>query len=838
VCTPFAPLSSKGNEDWWLYTPKCSGAIKNLLNNSNYTDKFYAHYYSYSEINFNLVVGFGNYAATDIRDRGNNTIINKNNNFYLSYWRDIAQSKPTDGNTNGDSWKYWFRYNYLIDRNICNFWSPDVEFDQLGSSIESIENIDFVGVAWIYKSYYSQSYNMKGWGTFYGSYTDNLGRAMWLKAVTKENFNIGVHDVKHTGNIDDDNTRISHIYESYFDSNISNYISFGSSSNYKIVKPKYIKNDIKATSYSCDSRLGEESILYNQLYDVTLVHSSLNYAGLMQYKLNSHLLFQLKQNSKYTSTQTGRLSLIPEFTYDNESTIDYNLWYSSVTYVCDLIKRSLVSGSRSYMWIADLVREVKNQYCDVNISNLSTQNWVPCGDRVALSSKAITVKFEEGDTFFQKYDCFRVSNIGNDVELNWQKIYEGFSLNLESYINLDGRWDSHRYEVGLSTSTFETFNKNNPVYSQLNNFFNYTAAGLQFNNSDSMPTTFIWSKPKVYGDQTDKSTGLWLTNSYTVDGIYGTINSIIKYNDELYGFQNSALFQINYNSRVQLSASDGVPIELGQSGKVSGVRYVSNTKGTTNKWSIVESIGGLFFIDGQYKDLCVFNSNGVTSISDKMSFKTWSRNNIYDYGEYGYNNINAFVSDSDLINDYVYFVNGNKCLKLNERMQCFESFVSHENTPFMFTCFDEFLSIRKNYNNLGNNKIWINYKGKKNIFYGSYVNSSITFFVNPDPANDKVFDNIQYRCDFYDQNGTYLPSKTFDSIYIQNEFQTSFFLPNSIVGNVFSNKKFRLWSFPFPRQTGTLNRIRNPWIKLSFNLTTNNDSSKIFFHDLFITYTI
>ena len=54
---------------------------------------------------------------------------------------------------------------------------------------------------------------------------------------------------------------------------------------------------------------------------------------------------------------------------------------------------------------------------------------------------------------------------------------------------------------------------------------------------------------------------------------------------------------------------------------------------------------------------------------------------------------------------------------------------------------------------------------------------------------------------------------------------------------LFKNKKFRIWSFPFPRQNNSLNRIRNPWIKMKLEYD-GKDNKNLLFHDLIITYNI
>ena len=75
--------------------------------------------------------------------------------------------------------------------------------------------------------------------------------------------------------------------------------------------------------------------------------------------------------------------------------------------------------------------------------------------------------------------------------------------------------------------------------------------------------------------------------------------------------------------------------------------------------------------------------------------------------------------------------------------------------------------------------------------------------------HDKVFDNFQYRADLFDDDNNYIPRETFTTVDVSNEFQNnSKTLMTTTPG--FGAKKFRIWSYPFPRQSNSLNRIRNP----------------------------
>jgi len=81
----------------------------------------------------------------------------------------------------------------------------------------------------------------------------------------------------------------------------------------------------------------------------------------------------------------------------------------------------------------------------------------------------------------------------------------------------------------------------------------------------------------------DKWTNLNFVNTIDADGTYGKIKSLNLFDNEIYGFQDQGVFQLMYNSRVQIAPSDGVPIELGTADTVLGKRYISTMIGSKNK---------------------------------------------------------------------------------------------------------------------------------------------------------------------------------------------------------------------------------------------------------------
>ena len=64
-----------------------------------------------------------------------------------------------------------------------------------------------------------------------------------------------------------------------------------------------------------------------------------------------------------------------------------------------------------------------------------------------------------------------------------------------------------------------------------------------------------------------------------MDGAYGRITKLCTFNDVLLGFQEKALNAINFNNRVQIPVSDGVPIEISNGYKVDGSKVISSDVG-------------------------------------------------------------------------------------------------------------------------------------------------------------------------------------------------------------------------------------------------------------------
>ena len=479
---------------------------------------------------------------------------------------------------------------------------------------------------------------------------------------------------------------------------------------------------------------------------------------------------------------------------------------------------------------------------------LEKNQWHTAGPTMSLEKGSpCTVKCLQGDTYYQRYDSLKTYPY-TDEDPN--QIVEILSFMCETRMNIDGRYDSNRGLYSNLHMNNVNFNLFNPAYTQQDNFFNYYFLDPERNDTDTYPNDFIWTKTKTMGEEIDTWSNINSVSSYSLDGDKGNLNSIVNYNDSLLTFQDTGIARIMYNDRVQVSASDGVPIELANSQKVSGKQYLSNTIGCSNKNTIQITSNGVYFMDSNSKDLYLFG-NGMNSLTKAKGFNNY----LYD------KDISKYKTFYDKKLKDVYFIDDTECLDFNEQLNEFEGFYDYEGTDYMFNYNDSFIGIK-------GNTIWKQYAGDYNMFYGSYKPFWLTFISN-DGNVDKTFNTVEFEADSWDKDNNIM-SDTFDHLSVWDEYQVGECSLRSLNMNNhyhFSNlkRKFRIWRANIPREvklkditfpdalsrmqrgdistdTGKvlnmvegLNRIRNTWayIRLKKN---NENTDKTILHGLKVSY--
>ena len=492
--------------------------------------------------------------------------------------------------------------------------------------------------------------------------------------------------------------------------------------------------------------------------------------------------------------------------------------------------RNLSSGEMPLMEI----RKTYNQdtiFGGTSDEALSAHTWIPCGPPVAFTDNttSVTLKYKWGDSYFQRYECLKTYAFTPEDK---NQVIEIASFMVESRTNIDGRYDRNRGQTSNLNVSPQNFNLLNPVYSQLDTFFNYRILDKEYYKINTFPNQITWSKEKQSGAETDTWTNITLASVYDMDGSKGGIVSLNAWKDQIFCFQTKGISNILFNSRVQIPTSDGLPIEITNSYKVDGYRYLSDGIGCNDGRMIKETPSGVYFIDSVSNHLFHI-ADGIGDLSVTHNMTSWFK---------GKGDIYKLVYDD--INHDLYVLANDQALCYSEILGQFVSFIDYNGISLMETCNNRVFS-------LYNGTIYGMFEGNYNYFFSSYKPWWFTFISNGVDKGamdfDKIFSTIDYRMDM--KNGyTLAHDNTLNVIRVQTEYQDTGYV-DLVRYKVVSNsthlydktknleKKFRIWRIQIPRQQNSMDRIRNPWCKITLG-NRNTDNTQAVLHDLNVQYFI
>ena len=536
--------------------------------------------------------------------------------------------------------------------------------------------------------------------------------------------------------------------------------------------------------------------------------------------------------------------------------------------------------SEASLSIIDITREVNpsTRFGGKSEDALKENIWIPCGEPVILpNTGSVDVLYEYGDTYFQRWDCLKTYPFTKEDP---NQVVEIGSFMLETRVNIDGRYDRNRGQANNLNMSPENFNLYNPVYSQTDNFFSYRIKDNDFYTSTIFPNQIAWSKTKTSGSDVDLWTNVTLASAMEMDGDKGKITKLARLNDQLLCFQDKGISQILYNENVQIATSAGVPIELANSGKVTGKRYVSNTVGCSNKWSIVHTPGGIYFMDSNDQSIYLIG-DGLKNISQQSGLSTWCKQNIptpacaWNPGFPSLESKTAFTAGYDKANQDVLFINANTALAWSEKFGAFTSFYDYGGTQFFCNLADTGVWVKQTVSNV---TLWKHQAGNGYCnFFGTNKPYWMTLVGNPEPQMDKIFTNMEFRAcvegdgELSQSTGRFTFTLPFNSLETWNEYQHGYTTienksgHSAMVHDFASSslkRKFRIWRCDIPRNNVPIpnavdagystdaalgisryivkpnDRMRNPWLYLKLFKAAPQTGTlpKVEIHDLVMTY--
>lgn len=517
--------------------------------------------------------------------------------------------------------------------------------------------------------------------------------------------------------------------------------------------------------------------------------------------------------------------------------------------------------------IVEVYRDVdlNTLYGGTSEDALKANTWIPISEPFAISSSdSTTLTSGWGDTYYQTFECLKTYAFTQE-DIN--QVVDIASFICETHVNIDGRYDRNRMQTNNLNMSPQNFNLLNPVYSQLNNFFSYKILDEDSYERTDYSNVITWSLTKQSGADVDLWTNTTLASTLELDGDKGAISKLVKLDNQLFAFQDSGISQILYNEQTQITSTEGVPIEIANSGKVQGKRYYSNTVGCSNKHSIAVTPTGIYFIDNNNKSIYLFNGQ-LNNLSTTGGFNAWAKQNIPSATkEWTPVSFDNFVTYYDQLNQEVLFINGEEALAYSEKFNCFTSFYSYGHTPYFCNLDDVGIWITED-------GLWKHQAGEYCNFFEENKGFSMTLIGNQEPQVDKIFTNLEFRA-CVEGEGNYdsvkekiIPTLPFDSLEVWNEYQhgiinlgnsnkKAMFVHGTKDGNSYLNRKFRIWRCDMPRDNAPINdkveipmgikrfkvrpldRIRNPWVYIQLRKKASSPGSylsKTEVHDIVASY--
>ena len=243
-----------------------------------------------------------------------------------------------------------------------------------------------------------------------------------------------------------------------------------------------------------------------------------------------------------------------------------------------------------------------------------------------------------------------------------------------------------------------------------------------------------------------------MASSLDLDFNKGNITKIINFNNELYCFQQNNISRILFNTRTQISTTDGVPVELGNSYKVDGFVNI-NSLGSSNPQGIVSTPKGVYYTNNNTKNIYVFDGQQSVSLSSSLGMSSWAKKqNLDSYKLYLDNNY-----------EDLYFINNDTCLGYSEKIKQFESFYDYEDAE-IFNVLEDTLAIK-------NGRLYKLFDGEYNDFFGKTKDFYVTITHNENPYNDKIYDSLEFRSDTYSNENILSENSAFNTIRVYNEYQ-------------------------------------------------------------------
>ena len=294
-------------------------------------------------------------------------------------------------------------------------------------------------------------------------------------------------------------------------------------------------------------------------------------------------------------------------------------------------------GYHPHKYLCSIIRKV-TPYGGHNKSAIESTRYISCGNFHPVKQDVDgmqwhTSKVFGGDTFINLYSHQKTSTPYMKKSMARWQVFP-----VESYVNTDMRsgltLNNGDAEIGkeMNKAPYSNDWLYNSVYSQENTI----KSGLMIDESQScenleLPYEIAYSNTKVSGEPGDSFRNFPINQFHDMEGLYGEINRIINFKNEIYVLQDSAFAKLLVNPLSMLSDDTGTSLFTGTGETVENHIYISTKYGSRHRSSVTMSEKSLYFVDTNFARLFKYDTEQLTSLGDALGQRNYLKYIIKDW---------------------------------------------------------------------------------------------------------------------------------------------------------------------------------------------------------------
>jgi hypothetical protein len=493
--------------------------------------------------------------------------------------------------------------------------------------------------------------------------------------------------------------------------------------------------------------------------------------------------------------------------------------------------------STDNVMLAEIVSNVENQYGGHYYEDRSVNKYIPVGkyQRITTGDHVYNI-INCGDVFVGDFIFSRISRV-NGAQFSDSRIQmaEIVRIPVETSVNIKERSDN---SYGGWDSSFlptdEEFHKYNTVYSQEANAIYSAPDPFLFVKNTHFTNRILATKPKIAGEIIDSWTDILVNEEMYLEGEYGRINRMIKFNDNLYCFQRDGVSVVSVLPRVQLSPSDSIAIELGLGSVLNNYQYINTNSGCDDFNGVVSTSSAIYYGDRIRRTINIIEGSTVSGLSDTLGMSQYVK---------GYDTDMEFKPNYSLgfnpITDDVMFTiqrqssDGSGSFETLVYDEGIKRFTSILDLPaaFIFTVDAKMHSVSQT----NRSQVWNHFIGYNSCnFYGVQKELELTICLNPEQAeNDNIFNTLEWTHDIVDTKTLVHYNDNITGFSAWNDYLTCVTptLPTDI------QRRFRMSRLFIPRSNSdNISRIRGHYLFAKLKYLPDSPDKTIILNDVILYY--